>query len=266
MSLIHQHLACLLPTSGFRICKCIATMLIAFTFPLRVDGAEAKSKRGETTPATFSDVPYGAHFRQTMDVWLAKSAKPTPAVFYIHGGGWAAQDKTDIHQHLDVPAFLAAGISVASINYRFLMDANAAKITPPLQWPLQDAAQTSYNRVFISGCHSFDLYFLDDGRYTLTNALVRSSAQNPFTTTGDCRLTLEYVLIRRLTAPNLGTIALNSVVVGKRCTFENLDFKVTGTANWGSCLINGKDMPEGSAATGADMQALLKLMPPDYKP
>ncbi len=95
----------------------------------------------DAAPATFTDVPYGTHFRQTMDVWLAKSAKPTPVVFYIHGGGWAAQDKTDIHQHLDVRAFLDAGISVTSINYRFLMDANAAKVTPPLQWSLQDAAR-----------------------------------------------------------------------------------------------------------------------------
>jgi acetyl esterase/lipase len=93
------------------------------------------------TPATFVDVAYGPHFRQTMDVWLAKSAKPTPVVFYIHGGGWGAQDKTDIHQHLDVHAFLDAGISVASINYRFLADANAAKVNPPLQWPLMDAAR-----------------------------------------------------------------------------------------------------------------------------
>ncbi|MDZ4402638.1 alpha/beta hydrolase fold domain-containing protein [Prosthecobacter sp.] len=97
--------------------------------------------KSDATPATFVDVAYSPHFRQTMDVWLAKSAKPTPVVFYIHGGGWGAQDKTDIHQHLDVRAFLDAGIAVASINYRFLADANAAKVSPPLQWPLQDAAR-----------------------------------------------------------------------------------------------------------------------------
>lgn len=93
------------------------------------------------TPATFTDLPYGKHFRQTMDVWLAQSDKPTPLVFYLHGGGWAAHDKTDIHQHLDVRAFLDAGISVASVNYRLLQDANAANVNPPLQWPLEDAAR-----------------------------------------------------------------------------------------------------------------------------
>lgn len=95
----------------------------------------------DATPPTFTGVPYGNHFRQTMDVWLAKLSKPAPLVFYVHGGGWGAQDKTDIHQHLNVRGLLDAGISVASINYRFLADANAAKVTPPLQWPLQDAAR-----------------------------------------------------------------------------------------------------------------------------
>ena len=97
--------------------------------------------KADATPATFVDVAYGSHFRQTMDVWLATSEKPTPVVFYIHGGGWGAQEKTDVHQHLDVRALLGAGISVASINYRFLADANATKVTPPLQWPLLDAAR-----------------------------------------------------------------------------------------------------------------------------
>jgi len=106
--------------------------------PAAVQKQNATSQ-ADAIPASFTDLPYNKHFRQTMDVWLAKSEKPAPLVFYIHGGGWAAQDKTDIHQHLDVKAFLDAGISVASINYRLLQDANAAKISPPLQWPLNDS-------------------------------------------------------------------------------------------------------------------------------
>ena len=97
--------------------------------------------RAVATPATHTDVKYGDHFRQTLHVWPAESDRPTPLVFYIHGGGWGAQDKTDIHQHLDVRILLDAGVSVASINYRFLVDANAAEISPPLQWPLHDAAR-----------------------------------------------------------------------------------------------------------------------------
>jgi len=106
--------------------------------PAEVQRQSATAK-ADATPATFTDVAYGDHFRQTFDLWLARSDKPTPLVFYIHGGGWATQDKTDIHQHLEVRAFLDAGISVASINYRLLQDANDAQVSPPLQWPLGDA-------------------------------------------------------------------------------------------------------------------------------
>ena len=102
---------------------------------------QCATAKADATPATFTDVSYGAHFRQTLDVWQARAEKPAPLVIYFHGGGWAAQDKTDIHQHLDVRAFLDAGISVASVNYRLLQDANAAQVTPPVQWPLGDAAR-----------------------------------------------------------------------------------------------------------------------------
>lgn len=123
----------------------LAQMIRASTTPSWTPPPEVRklyaTDEAHATPASFVDVAYGPHFRQTMDVWLAESEKPSPVVFYIHGGGWGAQDKTDIHQHLEVREFLDAGISVASINYRFLADANAAKVTPPLQWPLMDAAR-----------------------------------------------------------------------------------------------------------------------------
>ena len=158
--------------------------------------------KADATPATHVDVAYGPHFRQTMDVWLAKSAKPTPVVFYIHGGGWGAQDKTDIHQHLDVRAFLDAGISVASINYRFLADANAAKITPPLQWPLMDAARAlqhlrskasewnldktriAASGVSAGGCSSLWLAMHDDmADAQATDPIARESTRVLFTVT-----------------------------------------------------------------------------------
>jgi acetyl esterase/lipase len=108
--------------------------------PAEVQKQTATAK-ADAAPPTLSDVPYGLHFRQTMDVWLARTGKPSPVVFYIHGGGWAAHEKTDIHQHLDVPAFLKAGISVTSLDYRLLQDANAKRVAPPVKWPLEDAAR-----------------------------------------------------------------------------------------------------------------------------
>ncbi len=128
-------------------------------------------------------------------------------------------------------------------------------------------AQTSYRNVFIADCVAFDLYFLDEGRYSLTNVLVLSSAQNPFVvtgrTTGDCRLTMENVHLRRLVEPRVGNIAARAVVEGKRCTFEGLDFKLTGSATWTGSVINGH--PSETGAAGADLEALRKLAPPSYQ-
>ena len=106
--------------------------------PPEVQQEQATAKADATSP-TFTDVAYGPHFRQTLDFWSAPSSTPTPVVFYLHGGGWAASDKSDIHQHLDVRTLLDAGISVASVNYRLLPDANAAGVTPPVEWSLGDA-------------------------------------------------------------------------------------------------------------------------------
>lgn len=76
--------------------------------------------RGER--ATFVDEKYGEHFRNTFDIWLASSDKPTPLVIYIHGGGFIGGDKSKYHSSEDLVRFLDDGISVATINYRFMTD------------------------------------------------------------------------------------------------------------------------------------------------
>ena len=73
-----------------------------------------------------------------LDFWKADSSQPAPVVFHIHGGGWAAGDKA-IVANLD--KYLAAGISVVSINYRYSTQAMLAGVKPPVEWPLHDAAR-----------------------------------------------------------------------------------------------------------------------------
>jgi acetyl esterase/lipase len=90
------------------------------------------------TPPTLANVPYGEHEKQVLDFWQAKSEKPAPLVFFIHGGSWRTNDKDIVTAVRD---YLAAGISVVSINYRFTQEAKAAGIKPPVQWPLHDAAR-----------------------------------------------------------------------------------------------------------------------------
>ncbi len=70
--------------------------------------------------ADFVNEKYGLHERNVFDIWLAKSEKPTPLVIYIHGGGFTCGDKSRYFLSEDVVRFLEAGISVATINYRFM--------------------------------------------------------------------------------------------------------------------------------------------------
>lgn len=87
---------------------------------------------------TLENVPYGPHSQQVLDFYQASTNQASPLLFFVHGGGWMAGDKAN-------PNFLVQclknGISVVSINYRFLPDATAQKIAPPVKACLDDAAR-----------------------------------------------------------------------------------------------------------------------------
>jgi acetyl esterase/lipase len=104
-----------------------------------------KSKPGLPPPPvpTCENVAYGKHKQQVLDFWKADSPAPTPVVFYIHGGAWNGGDKVSVAspEYGTVEAYLAAGVSVVSINYRYIKEAEADGIKPPVQGPLGDAAR-----------------------------------------------------------------------------------------------------------------------------
>ena len=56
-----------------------------------------------------------------MDLWLATSEEPTPLLVNIHGGGMSRGDKSLVSGDM-IKEMNKAGISVASINYRFKED------------------------------------------------------------------------------------------------------------------------------------------------
>ncbi len=89
---------------------------------------------------TLADVAYGPHPKQVMDFWKADSDKPTPLLFYIHGGGWTGGNKASGLGGL-IGEMRKAGISVVSIEYRFIPEATADKVVPPVKGPLWDAAR-----------------------------------------------------------------------------------------------------------------------------
>jgi len=114
---------------------------------------EKMGMASELPEPTESNVAYGSHERQVLDFWKADSDKPAPLLFYIHGGSWLVGDKRKIGELLryvpdgnggkmtTLAKYLASGISVVSINYRYVSQAQEAGVKPPVKWPLEDAAR-----------------------------------------------------------------------------------------------------------------------------
>lgn len=89
---------------------------------------------------THYDVAYGPHPKQLLHFWQAESQEPTPVLFFIHGGGWMNGGRLSGLTGI-LPEILDAGISVASVEYRFIPEATADGVVPPVKGPLHDAAR-----------------------------------------------------------------------------------------------------------------------------
>ncbi|MBC8351118.1 MAG: DUF1080 domain-containing protein [Planctomycetes bacterium] len=91
------------------------------------------------TPTEY-DVAYGSHPKQLLHFWKAESDKLTPLLFFIHGGGWMGGARMSGLASM-LPEILDAGISVVSVEYRFIPEATADGVVPPVRGPLHDAAR-----------------------------------------------------------------------------------------------------------------------------
>jgi len=123
----------------------IVTRWLLIVLAATAMAAEQPAKKKQTQPAappnpppTIANVPYGTHPKQVLDFWKADSEKPTPVVFFIHGGGWQGGSKDRVG---GVAEYLKAGISVVSVEYRFIKEATADNVAPPVKAPLHDAAR-----------------------------------------------------------------------------------------------------------------------------
>ena len=111
--------------------------------PAKARKANPPKAKKESYPAdmpkpTHAGVKYGPHPRHVFDFWQAKSDQPTPLVLVIHGGGWNAGSKESANRIANVKALLDAGISVAANNYRYVPQAVAEGVTPPVKAPMDE--------------------------------------------------------------------------------------------------------------------------------
>lgn len=81
--------------------------------------AGQRNRRGSLPTPSHANVQYGPFERNVLDLWQAKSEKPTPLVVFIHGGGFRAGDKSAASAQA-LKAALDGGASFMSISYRFL--------------------------------------------------------------------------------------------------------------------------------------------------
>ncbi|MFZ5829666.1 MAG: alpha/beta hydrolase fold domain-containing protein [Planctomycetota bacterium] len=75
--------------------------------------------RGKPVPPTHKEVAYGPLPEQRLNLWIVPSEKTTPLIIHIHGGGFIQGSK---HSTIDSALhgrLQAAGVSYASIQYRF---------------------------------------------------------------------------------------------------------------------------------------------------
>jgi acetyl esterase/lipase len=91
--------------------KLAASLLAVLAFAAGAAAQDQNVKR---------DIPYvdKADAKQVLDVFSPKGAKGLPVVFWIHGGGWQAGDKTDVQ--VKPQWFNEKGFVFVSINYRLL--------------------------------------------------------------------------------------------------------------------------------------------------
>jgi acetyl esterase/lipase len=95
-------------------------------------------------PVIKKDLRYGdAHERQVLDVYAPAGAKNLPVVFWIHGGGWQAGDKSSVQ--LKPQAFVDKGFVFVSTNYRLLpevtIDVIFKDIAKSLHWTRDHVAE-----------------------------------------------------------------------------------------------------------------------------
>src|SRR5881394_4507355 len=108
----------------------IAALAIPFLALLYLERTRAQTAAYAQTKLNVTrDVPYAepADPRQRVDIYAPAGAKNLPVVFWIHGGGWQAGDRTNVQ--VKPQAFADKGFVFVSTGYRLLPDVDMGTIT-----------------------------------------------------------------------------------------------------------------------------------------
>jgi len=126
---------------------CLRTALAAVAF----SGIRAPASAAE--PRIQRDLPYAspANAAQSLDVYAPAGGDHHPVVVWIHGGGWAHGDKSDLQAGVHDPvnrksaAFVGKGFVFAAINYRLFPSATvrqmAGDVARAIHWLHDHAAE-----------------------------------------------------------------------------------------------------------------------------
>jgi arylformamidase len=129
--------------------------LIGLAFVLGVLCSAAGIDAAEMNVA--KDIPYSAEKleRHVLDVYAPADAKKLPVVFWIHGGGWQAGDKSQVA--LKPQWFVDQGFVFVSTNYRLLpgveMQTIFRDVAKALAWTVGNIGQYGGDgsKVFVMG-------------------------------------------------------------------------------------------------------------------
>jgi hypothetical protein len=115
----------------------ITTLAILFLALLNLEQTQAQTAASPQTKLNVTrDLPYAepADPRQKVDIYAAEGAKNLPVVFWIHGGGWQAGDRTNIQ--VKPQAFADKG-------FVFVSTATPMTCRPSLRQPRRGCACTA---------------------------------------------------------------------------------------------------------------------------
>jgi len=109
-----------LPANSMKPARILVSLalLAAFLCSTPASAFAQATKKSAAKPAPdLANHKYGPHERNVLDLWKAKSDRPTPLVVFIHGGGFHAGSKDAVSPGL-IDGLRQAGVSVMAVNYR----------------------------------------------------------------------------------------------------------------------------------------------------